>query len=147
VSRDMPFLLDTVAVLQSQNQRFSVNGNLFQGNEASLRLDYNFGPNDRAFSQMNWSRATAKFGQFSEATSLRGFTLPFKAPTPNFQLSYIHNFGPTALNEVRAGYAANISDTGVTLPGVPSIGFDDGTIGLGCVWSRRVCHRQNSGSW
>ena len=129
--RDMPFLLDTVAVLQSQNQRFSFNGNLFQGNEASVRLDYNFSPNDRVFSQMNWSRATDKFGQFSEPTALRGFTLPFKAPTPNFQLSYIHNFGPTALNEVRAGYAANISDTGVTLPGVPSIGFDDGTIGFG----------------
>src|SRR5437667_436010 len=129
--RDMPFLLDTVAVLQSQNQRFSSTGNLFQGNEASVRLDYNFSPNDRVFSQMNWSRATDKFGQFSEPTALRGFTLPFKAPTPNFQLSYIHNLGPTALNEVRAGYAGNISDIGVTLPGVPGIGIADGTIGFG----------------
>src|SRR5712691_7994105 len=129
--RDMPFLLDTVAVLQSQNQRFSFNGNLFEGNEASLRLDYNFSPNDRVFSQMNWSRATDKFGQFSEPTALRGFTLPFKAPTPNFQLSYIHSFSPTVLNEVRAGYAGNINDAGATLTGVPSIFFDDGTIGFG----------------
>jgi outer membrane receptor protein involved in Fe transport len=129
--RDMPFLLDTVAVLQSQNQRFSFNGNLFQGNEASVRLDYNFSPNDRVFSQMNWSRATDKFGQFSEPTALRGFTLPFKAHTPNFQLSYIHSFSPTVLNEVRAGYAGNISDAGATLTGVPFIGFDDGTIGFG----------------
>src|SRR5437879_1059109 len=129
--RDMPFLLDTVAVLQSQNQRFSSTGNLFQGNEASVRLDYNFSPNDRVFSQMNWSRATDKFGQFSEPTALRGFTLPFKAPTPNFQLSYIHSFSPTVLNDVRAAYAGNISYIGVAVPGIPQIGFVDGAVGFG----------------
>src|SRR6266567_1084283 len=32
---------------------------------------------------------------------------------------------------VRAGYAGNISDAGVTLPGVPGIGFVDGAVGFG----------------
>src|SRR5207245_4449498 len=61
----------------------------------------------------------------------RGFTDPSKLSTPNFQFSYIHSFSPTVLNEVRAGYAGNISDAGITLPGVPEIDFDDGTMGFG----------------
>src|SRR5512135_1996588 len=130
-NRSAPFLVDTVAVLKSQNQRFSSNGNLFQGNEASLRLDYNFRPKDRIFSQMNWSRATDRFGALSELTSLRGFNLPFKYTTPNFQLSYIHTFSSSVLNELRAGYAGNISAAETTLPGVPDVAFDDGTIGFG----------------
>ena len=129
--RNAPFLVDTVGVLQSQNQRYSSQGNLFHGNEGSLRLDYNLGQNDRVFSQMNWSRATDKFGQFSVPTALRGFTAPFKSTTPNFQLSYIHIFSPGVLNEVRAGYAGNINDATATSPGVPSILLDDGSIGFG----------------
>lgn len=129
--RNAPFLVDTIGVLQSQNQRFSSQGNLFHGNEASLRLDYNLGQDDRVFSQMNWSRATDRFGQFSQPTALRGFTAPFKSTTPNFQLSYIHSFSRAVLNEIRAGYLANVSATIATLPGVPSIRLDDSSIGFG----------------
>lgn len=143
-SRNAPFLINTVAVLKSQNQLFSFNGNLFQGNEASLRLDYNFSQNDRVFSEMNWSRATDKFGQFNFLPILRGFTIPFKNTTPNFQLSYIHSLSPTVLNEFRAGYAGNIHAWGVTLPGVPGIGFDDGTVGFGSYSGYPVIFKENT---
>ena len=63
--------------------------------------------------------------------SFRGFLNPSKVTTPNFQFSYIHTFSPTVLNEFRAGYAGNGSDFSVDLPGVPGIGFDDGTLGFG----------------
>jgi hypothetical protein len=127
--RNAPFLVDTVAVLQSQNQ--GTNGNLFQGNEASLRLDYNFSQNDRVFSQMNWSRATDRFGAVSGLTLLRGFATPSRITTPNFQLSFVHSFTPTVLNELRVGYAGNLNSSGVTLPGIPEIDSDDGTLGFG----------------
>jgi hypothetical protein len=40
----------------SPNQ-FQTDGNLFDGNEASLRLDYNLSQNNRFFSEFNWARS------------------------------------------------------------------------------------------
>src|SRR5712691_2933436 len=123
-SRDAVFLVNVLNTGRSQ-----VSDNLFNGNEASLRLDYNLSQSDRFFAQFNWARSGDEFNASGRAP--RGFTDPSKLSTPNFQFSYIHSFSPTVLNEVRAGYAGNISDAGATLTGVPFIGFDDGTIGFG----------------
>ena len=49
--RDLPFLVNVLNVGKSQ-----VDENLFNGNEASIRLDYNLSSNDRLFGQFNWSR-------------------------------------------------------------------------------------------
>jgi hypothetical protein len=130
-SRDAPFLLDTVAVLQSQDQRSQFQGNLFDGNEASARLDYNVSANDRVFAQYNWSQSTDQFGLFFPLVNLRGFFLPVRTTAPNAQVSYIHTFGTRALNEVRAGYASQRAITQATEPGVPHIYVVDGTVGFG----------------
>jgi outer membrane receptor protein involved in Fe transport len=123
--RDVPFLVNVLNLGKSQ-----VDANLFNGNEASLRLDYNFSAKDRVFGQFNWSKAADQFAG-GNATQLRGFYNPSTTTTPNFQFSYIHTFTPAVLNEFRAGYAGNDFSQLATLPGVPAIGFTDGTVGFG----------------
>ncbi len=105
-----------------------LDGNLFDGNETSFRLDYNLNSNNRFFSQFNWARSGDKY---SDLNGLRGFTSPSTLTTPSFQISFIHTFSPYLLNEFRAGYAQNDSVIKVPLPGVPGVVFDDGTQGFG----------------
>jgi hypothetical protein len=121
-NRDTNFL-ETVI---SPNQ-FQADGNLFDGNEASLRLDYNLSQNNRFFSEFNWFRSADKYA----GNTLRGFTNPFTYTRPNFQVSFIHTFSPTLLNEFRAGYLLDGSVGTVPLPGVPGIQPDDIIMGFG----------------
>lgn len=108
--------------------QFQSDGNLFDGTEASLRLDYNLSQNNRFFSQFNWARARDRY---NHADALRGFTNPSSLTTPNFQVSFVHAFRPTFLNEFQAGYLLNSSVTAVPLPGVPGVILDDGVLGFG----------------
>jgi len=124
-SRDASFLVNVLDVGKSQ-----VSENLFNGNEASIRLDYNLDSSDRLFTQFNWSRTGNQFFEVGDG-AVRGFPIPSKTATPNFQFSYIHTFTPALLNEFRAGYAGNDSSATATQPGVPSIVFDDGSLGFG----------------
>ncbi len=94
--------------------------NLFDGNEASLRVDYNFSQNSRFFAQFNWAQARNKYNN----GSVRGFSSPSTLTTPNFQFSFLQSFTADLLNEFRAGYARNANRTSVPLPGVPLIGLD-----------------------
>jgi outer membrane receptor protein involved in Fe transport len=123
-NRDGSFLVN---VLNSGNSQ--VDQNLFNGNEASLRLDYNFSQNDRFFTQFNWARSRDKF--YNSPNVPGGFQNPSTTTTPSFQFSYIHVFTPNVLNEFRAGYAENGFAVTAGLPGVPLIGFVDGTLGFG----------------
>jgi hypothetical protein len=122
-NRDAEF--GDIAISPNESQ---IDGNLFDGNEASFRLDYNLNSNNRFFSQFNWERSKDKY---SSLNGLRSFTSPSTLTTPNFQISFIHTFSPYVLNEFRAGYAQNDSLIAVPLPGVPGIAFDDGTAGFG----------------
>ena len=122
-NRDSNFLETILDPNKSQ-----VSDDLSDGNEASLRLDYNLGRKDRFFSQFNWARSE---DNYSAENSLRGFTNPSTLTTPNFQLSFIHTFTPTVLNEFRAGYSLNESVVAVPLPGVPALSTDDGILGFG----------------
>ncbi len=122
-NRDAEFIQKVIDPNNSQ-----ADGNLFNGNEASFRLDYNFSSNNRFFSQFNWAQSG---DSYSSDTALRGFTNPSTVTTPNFQFSFIHTFTPALLNEFRAGYALNGSAIKVPLPGVPAISFDDGILGFG----------------
>jgi hypothetical protein len=108
--------------------RFQADGNLFDGKEWSLRLDYNRSQNNRFFSQFNWARSRDRY---NSANALRGFTNPSTLTTPNFQFSFIHTFSPTFLNEFQAGYVLNGSVNTVPLPGVPGVILDDGILGFG----------------
>ena len=122
-NRDAEFGDITISPNKSQ-----LDGNLFDGNEASFRLDYNLNSKNRFFSQFNWARSGDKYSNFN---GLRSFTSPSTLTTPNFQISFIHTFSPTLLNEFRAGYSQNDSAIAVPLPGVPGVVFDDGTLGFG----------------
>src|SRR5207249_298442 len=124
-NRDQPFLMTTLNIFPSQ-----VSENLFDGNEASVRLDYGPSEKNRFFAQFNWARSGNKF-LTSQPAIRPGIATPSKLTTPNFQFSYIHIFSPTVLNEVRAGYTGNLSTIDAIDPGVPGIGFDDGTVGFG----------------
>jgi outer membrane receptor protein involved in Fe transport len=117
----------SAAIFKTQTQSI---GNLFNGNEAQARLDYNWNANNRTFLQVAWNHYTDSFGPCDAACS-RGFTNPFTAHYPNGQLSYVHTFSPAILNTLVVGYTQNNQGIKTATPGVPSIYFDDGTVGFG----------------
>ena len=123
-NRNAPFLLNALNLSKSQTQ-----GNLFNGNEASIRIDYNLGQKDRIFGQYNYLKSNDKFA--GGPTGLRGFLNPVAFSAPNAQVTLSHIFSPTIVNEFRAGYSGNLAGITTNHPGVPSIGFDDGSTGFG----------------
>jgi len=120
---------NSVAIFKSQTGNLA-NANLFNGNEASLRLDYNWNSNNRFFLQYNYNRQTDQFGPCNAACT-RGFGNPLRSNFPQGSLSFVHTFSPTILNEFRAGYLQNNTKITVKNGGVPAIGFGDGSAGFG----------------
>jgi hypothetical protein len=123
LKRTDPLLQRVLSTAPSQT-----GGDLFDGNEASLRLDYSFGSRNSLFFQTNWALSADRFG---DGDLVRGFPDPGRTASPNLQANYIHPFAPTLINEFRVGYAGSLTSSGVTLPGVPAIYLDDGTLGFG----------------
>lgn len=117
----------SVATFGTQTQSL---GNLFNGNEASLRLDYNWNSSNRFYVQFNYERQTDSFGACNAACT-RGFSNPTRNLFPQGSLSFVHTFSPTVLNEFRAGYADNNTLVTVNHGGVPDVGFADGSAGFG----------------
>jgi Carboxypeptidase regulatory-like domain/TonB dependent receptor-like, beta-barrel len=125
ISRDIPFLNDNLVIFGSQTS-----GNLFDGNEWSTRIDWIHG-NDRVFGEYYWLHSGDSYGPENASSSIHGFTNPSVFHAPNFQANWVHTFSPNWINEARAGYTLNYSNLDVATPGVPAIGFDDGTAGFG----------------
>jgi outer membrane receptor protein involved in Fe transport len=127
MNRTDPFQLTSVAIFGSQVQTL---GNLFNGNEASGRIDFNPNASNRLFLQFNWLKTTDIFGPCSDACT-RGFGNPARNIFPSGMFSYVKTFSPTVLNEFRAGYTQNNTGVSVSVPGVPQVLFGDGTAGFG----------------
>jgi hypothetical protein len=131
MNRSAPFELSSVAIFGSQVQTI---GNLFNGNEASARIDFNPSASNRLFVDFNWLKTTDQFGPCNAACG-RGFVNPSRSIFPTGGLSFVHTFSPTILNEFRVGYTQNNTGNNVGLPGIPQIGvggiLDDGTMGFG----------------
>jgi TonB dependent receptor len=125
----MAFQNASVALFKSQSGS-GINQNLFNGNEATLRLDYNWNTNNRFSLNYNDARSTDGFGPCAPSCT-RGFTNPIKSRTPNGQISFVHTFSPAILNDFRAGYTQNVSLINTKQGGVPSTSFDDGSVGFG----------------
>lgn len=106
-------------------------GNLFNGNEGSLRLDYNWNTNNRTFISVNYLRETDSQGPCPTSSCTRGFGNPTRSLFPQGSFSYVHTFSPSILNEFRAGYTQNNTGSTVRFSGVPSVGFGDGTAFFG----------------
>jgi Carboxypeptidase regulatory-like domain/TonB dependent receptor len=119
----------SVALFKSQTGS-GINQNLFNGNESTLRLDYNWNTNNRLSVNYNDARTTDGFGPCA-SSCMRGFTNPIKGRTPNGQFSFVHTFSPAVLNDFRAGYTQNVSLINTSQGGVPSTSFDDGSVGFG----------------
>jgi len=122
-----PYLCNSVALFGQQTQTF---GNLFQGKEASSRLDYDPNAGNRFFVQFNWQRTSDTFGPCTPACT-RGFTNPTHNVYPTGQITWDHTFNPRIINEARVGYTGFYQEIGTQIPGVPSIVMDDGTSGFG----------------
>jgi hypothetical protein len=133
INRSAPFQGNSVAIFKSQTGSLG-NGNLFNGNEGSFRLDYTPRTSDRIYGQWNYFRSTDSYGP-CDAACTRGFTNPERIAYPGGQFSWVHTFSPTVLNEVRLGYQQNNLFISTGIPGVPQIGvsgtLDDGTAGFG----------------
>jgi hypothetical protein len=127
LSRSASIQESSVATFGSQTQTL---GNLFNGNEGSLRIDYNWNTNNRFYVNYNYDRNTDSFGPCNAACT-RGFSNPFRGLFPQGSLSFVHTFSPTILNEFRAGYTDNNTLITVNHGGVPAVGFADGTAGFG----------------
>jgi len=105
--------------------------NLFNGNEASLRIDYNWNTNNRFYIQYNYNRQTDAFGPCNAACD-RGFSNPLRNNFPQGSLSFVHTFSPAVLNEVRLGYLQNNTKITTNHGGVPGIALNgDGVAGFG----------------
>ena len=126
--RTSPFQLEAAATFPQQVQ--GLGGNLFHGNEASGRIDYNWNDSNRMFLQFNWFHSTDRFGPCNDAC-FRGFSNPGQNYLPNAQFSFVHTFSPRIVNEARVGYTQNNTQIGASIPGVPQVFFDDGTAGFG----------------
>ncbi len=127
LDRTVPINENSVATFGTQAENL---GNLFNGNEASLRLDYNWNTNNRFFINYNYNRQTDKFGGCNAACT-RGFSNPNRSNFPQGSMSFIHTFSPSVLNEFRAGYLQNNLKITVNHGGVPDVGFGDGSAGFG----------------
>src|SRR6267143_2297606 len=124
--RNTPFLNDNLLLFGAQ-----VQGNLFNGNEWSTRIDWNAGKNDRIFGEYYWQHSSDSFGPANASSGIHGFKNPSDSHTPILTASWVHTFSPNLINEARAGYVLNRTDTNVANNGVPSVGFDDGSAGFG----------------
>ncbi|HET8922329.1 MAG TPA: TonB-dependent receptor [Candidatus Acidoferrum sp.] len=125
-ARTTQFLRNNTLLFGAQTQ-----GNLFDGNEWSTRIDWVKGQNDRIFGEYYWQHEFDSFGSENISSGIHGFKNPTASHFPNFQASWVHTFSPTLINEAKAGYVLNRTDTQVAIPGVPQISFDDGTAGFG----------------
>jgi Carboxypeptidase regulatory-like domain/TonB dependent receptor len=121
IGRNVSIQESSAATFGTQTQNL---GNLFNGNEASLRVDYNWNTNNRLYINYNYLRETDKFGP-SNIAATRGFTNPDRSNFPAGTFSFVHTFSPTVLNEFRAGYLQNSLDTTVSIGGVPQIHFSN----------------------
>jgi len=121
IARNVSIQESSVATFGTQTQTL---GNLFNGNEASLRVDYNWNANNRFYVNYNYLRETDKFGPANIAAT-RGFTNPQRSNFPAGTLSFVHTFSPTVLNEFRAGYLQNNTDTSVSIGGIPQVHFSN----------------------
>src|SRR5713226_4503568 len=106
-----PYLCNSVALFGQQTQIF---GNLFQGKEASGRIDYQRSEKNRFFVQYNWLRNNDKFGPCDPACT-RGFTNPTHNIYPNGVFTWDHTFSAKVINEFRAGYNSSIQTIGASL--------------------------------
>jgi hypothetical protein len=123
LNRAAPFVIDGINVAPSRLQ-----DNLRDGNEYSIRMDYNMGQSDRIFAQFAYGQQNDFLGGTS---GVRGFVNPTRFTFPNGQFNWIHTFSPSFLNEFRAGYAGSYSRYVPTIPGVPSLYMADGSLGFG----------------
>jgi outer membrane receptor protein involved in Fe transport len=121
IGRNVSIQESSVSTFGTQTESL---GNLFNGNEASLRLDYNWNASNRFYINYNYLRETDKFGP-SNIAATRGFTNPQRSNFPAGTLSFVHTFSPSILNEFRAGYLQNTIGTSVSVGGIPQIHYSN----------------------
>lgn len=127
-NRLLPFQQQTTASFPQQGL-----GNLFNGNEWSVRVDHSFmDGKSRIFGQYYNISSTDKFGP-ANVSNVRGFTNPFAGVAPNAAFSWTYIISPTAVNEFKAGFSRSVGDLNVSKEtfNVPSIAFGSGDIGFG----------------
>jgi hypothetical protein len=128
-SRSAAFLNTSTALFGAQAQ---VLGNLINGNEGMGRVDYNPNANNRLFVAMNYDHNTDAFGGLNCNTNCtRGFANPNNDYFQNAQLSWVHTFSSTVLNEFKLGYTQNNTQITPNVSGVPQVTFLDGVTGFG----------------
>ena len=121
----MAFQNSSIAVFGTQTQTL---GNLFNGNEASARLDYNWNSNNRTFVQFNWLNQT---NLWTVHCRLHARLLQSRHILSQRTVQLRRTISPTVVNEFRAGYTQNNTGIVTNYPGVPQVYFDDGTAGFG----------------
>ena len=132
ISRTVPFLETSVLVFNTQGRLAEQSvGDLVDGDDWSTRIDW-AGQKNRIFGEFYWQLSKDSFGPSNPNQSApRGFTNPAELFEPNFQFSWVSTIRPTVVNELRVGYSRSRNEVDTSLPGVPDIAFDDGSMGLG----------------
>ena len=129
---DLPTFGSVNAATEVQTSNQFYDGNQFTG-----RLDYD-GDKDRFFGSYIFDRYNDPL--FTPATNggapgalvgVRGFASPTHFDFPQLALNWTHTFGPSIVNEMRAGWNRNVNDIGANNPGVPQITIDPGEVQFG----------------
>ncbi len=133
-NRNMPIFGNLAASGQEESRDQFYNGNQFSG-----RIDYQ-GDKNKIFGRYYFDRYRDPFfgagvngGETSAFVVARGsgFSSPFTADYPQVSVGWSHTFGPTVLNELRAGWSRGATDVAQNNPGVPQITFDTGEVDFG----------------
>ncbi len=112
----------------------------FNGNQFSGRIDYQ-GDKNKIYGRYFYDRFRDPFngagvngGDTSAFVVARGgsaFSSPLTDDFPQIALGWSHTFGPTLLNELRAGWNRSVGDIAQNNPGVPAISIDTGEVNFG----------------
>ncbi len=126
-NRSLPLQQDGIASFSTETV-----GNLFSGTEWSVRVDHNINENNRLFGMYYYQHTHDKNGP-ANVTSVRGFRNPSTGDFPHGVLSWTRIITPTLVNEAKAGFIRNSTNTDVekTQQGVPYIYFGTGETPFG----------------
>ena len=84
---------NAVGIFKTQTQAL---GNLFNGNEGSLRVDYNWNANNRTFLSYNYTRETDSHWPLPDHVLHARFHQPQRGLFPAGSFSWVHTFSPTS---------------------------------------------------
>lgn len=130
--RDRPFLQNVATEYPTRSA-----GNLFHGQQTIGRFDWQtvrhrlMLKSDLFFSGNEFAGTVPGFSADVITTAVRGFRTPSDFVAPDAGMDWTFFVSPTAVHDLKVGYAGVYSNIEAEFPGVPNVSLLDGTLGFG----------------